>query len=526
MGDRFRGPRRLVLPAVWLALGLLVGPPEHAAAQTASETKKVERSEPRRVFYPGRGCQSRVLEVEVWSEPLEIWGPHPEHPRVVADSCQLEDAQRALHQIRVRCIDPTARKEASPWRVGLGRSLEGGRNRCEDRAEDHDGAGIEIDEPKPGTRVENSAAEVSVGGRVSFEEREAAGYEIVIAIDVSGSTWQPAGIDVDGDGTVGVPLGIPPVVYSSDIGDTILAAEIQAVRILVSRLQPSLGPTRIGIVSFSGERVRGEGGGTYSTRPPVRVESPLTDNFEQLSGVLDEVQDRGSEGGTNFFAAVERSVVELSGRWDAASDARPNTRKVVLLLTDGIPSPPAPGSSFADPARRVNAVLATRGAHDDGIELHIYALGGRAQAFPKFVRSLLHGSAGSFTRVREPGQAASFLRDLTFSALERVSIRNLTADAESPAVSLTPDGHFSGLLAVRPGRNEVLVTATASDGRERRREFAFDYANSKDRQRLLDAERDRIRKRQRFRKEIEIEAAPREKNGSQGGEAEPIQPRD
>ena len=358
--------------------------------------------------------------------------------------------------------------------------------------------------------MENRLGEARVVGRVSFEEREAAGYEIVIVIDVSGSTWQPAGIDVDGDGTLGIPLGSPPMLYSSDLGDTILAAEIQAVRILVSRLEASLGPTRVAIVSFSGEQVRGEGGGAYTTRPPVRVESPLTDNFEQLSGVLDEILERGSYGGTNFFAAVERSVLELSGRWDAASDARPNTRKLILLLTDGVPSPPPPGSSFADPARRVNALLATRGAHDEGIELHIYALGGRADAFPLFVRSLLHGSAGSFTRVREPGEAASFLRELSFSAVERVVIRNITTGGSSPEVALAPDGQFSATVAAAPGRNEVLVTATAADGRERRREFAFDFANPKDRRRLLDVERERIRERQRWRKELAIEAEPSE----------------
>jgi hypothetical protein len=153
----------------------------------------------------------------------------------------------------------------------------------------------------------------------------------------------------------------------------------------------------------------------------------------------------------------------------------------------------------------VNAVLATRGAHGEGVELHIYALGGQAGAFPKFVRSLLHGSAGSFTRVREPGEAASFLREVSFTAIDRVMIENLTTGKPSPEIVLTPDGHFSGRVAVVSGRNQVLVTAVARDGREHRREFAFDYANPNDRKRLLDAERTRIQKHQRRGKEIEIE---------------------
>ena len=256
----------------WLGLALacgLFGSPAfgEVTGDSASEAAAA-KPETHEVFYPGSGCGSRVLEVEVWYDAEETWIRHPNHPRVVADSCQPEARSRPLHQIRVRCIDPSSRTGPSPWRVGLARSREPGGDRCSDRAPDADGAGIEIESPAPGSRVENRVGEARVVGRVSFEEREAAGYEIVIVIDVSGSTWQPAGIDVDGDGTLGIPLGSPPMLYSSDLGDTILAAEIQAVRILVSRLEASLGPTRVGIVSFSGEQVRGEGGGasTKSSR--------------------------------------------------------------------------------------------------------------------------------------------------------------------------------------------------------------------------------------------------------------------
>ena len=100
----------------------------------------------------------------------------------------------------------------------------------------------------------------------------------------------------------------------------------------------------------------------------------------------------------------------------------------------------------------------------------------------------------------------SFLRDLTLSPVERVAIENLTTGDLSPAVALAPDGRFTGTVPVVPGRNDVLVTATATDGRERRREFTFDYANPADRQRLLEDERERIRKQKQWRKELEIGA--------------------
>jgi len=338
---------------------------------------------------------------------------------------------------------------------------------------------------------------VDIAGRIGFGERETEGYEILIAIDVSGSTQQPSGVDVDGDGQLGIPLEHRGAVFSSDPDDSILAAEVNAVRMLVDRLEPGLGPTRVGLLTFSGEYMASEGG-LLTRRPGVRVEAPLSDDFVELAAVLDQILARGSGGSTDFFAAVDRSLLELSGRWDALSDARPGARKVLLLLTDGIPSP-QPGGV----ATRARALLATREA--EGVVIHIYALGGQAAEFPKFVRSLLQDSAGSFTRVSDPAQAASFLDDVSFSSVQLVEIENLTTQQSAEAVSLRPDGHFVGQVPVSSGRNVVLVKGHASDGRERRREFELRYVNSREQDRLLAEELAR-QDRERQRKALEIRA--------------------
>lgn len=447
------------------------------------------------VFYPGRACASRVLDVEVWDREVEAWQPHRAHSRVVADSCQPEAPSQSLHEIRVRCVDPSGRVAPSPWRVGLGLGRDEGGSRCADRESDADGAGVEISFPASGATVMNPEDHAGIEGRVGFGEREAVGYEIVIAIDVSGSTQQPSGVDVDRDGEVGLPIEARGAVFSTDPGDSILAAEVQAVRMLVDRLEPGLGPTRVGLLTFSGQRVEAEGG-IVSRRAGVRVETPLSDDFNELGAVLDQILARGSAGSTDFFTAVDRSLLELSGRWDAVSDARPGARKVLLLLTDGIPSPQPSGA----PAR-ARALLATREA--DTVVIHIYALGGLADAFPGFVRALLQDSAGSFTRVLDPSQATSFLDDVSFAEVQRVDIQNLTTNERAESVSLSPDGHFSGQLPVRSGRNVVLVTASTSDGRERRREFEFRYVNSLEKDRLLAEERAR-QSREKQRKELEI----------------------
>ena len=503
--------KRLPVPApAWTSLGIaglsLAGLLAVASAPSAAAESPVPAKAPE-LFYPGRDCPSRVLEVEVFDEAQELWSAHPDHARVAAESCVLEP--RAAHAIRIRCIDPTAHRAPGPWRIGLGKTP--GADRCQQRQPDPDGAGVAIAWPEAGSEIVQESDSITLRGHAGFEARESVGYEIFVVIDVSGSTAEPAGIDVDGDGEVGRPIGRPPVIRSSDPGDSVLAAEIQAVRILVERLEAGLGRTRVGILSFSGETVVGEGGGSYTTHPAVRVEVPLSDSIEEIDAGLDQVLARGSLGGTNFYAAIDRSLLELSGHWSAQSDVRPGAGKIIVLLTDGVPSPPAPGTAYADPANRVRAVLATRGAEAEGVTTHIYALGGRAEAFPLFVRAVLSGRAGSFTRVRNPGEAASFLRELQFASVREVAITNLDLDREASGIEVTPDGHFSAEVPVASGENTIRVRARSADGRERSREVSFRFVRPSDREALLEAERRRLEAARSLRKDLRIErATPRD----------------
>ena len=82
--------------------------------------------------------------------------------------------------------------------------------------------------------------------------------DVMIVVDVSGSTSAPSGVDVDGDGDIGldpeyelvVPGTYPPGTKNTDPGDSILAAEIEAGAALIKTLDPTR--VRVGIVSFSG----------------------------------------------------------------------------------------------------------------------------------------------------------------------------------------------------------------------------------------------------------------------------------
>jgi hypothetical protein len=81
----------------------------------------------------------------------------------------------------------------------------------------------------------------------------------MIVLDVSGSTENPSGADVDGDGEIGVdpalellpPGAFPEGMKSTDPDDSILHAEAQAARALVKGLDPRR--VRVGLVTFAGE---------------------------------------------------------------------------------------------------------------------------------------------------------------------------------------------------------------------------------------------------------------------------------
>jgi hypothetical protein len=107
--------------------------------------------------------------------------------------------------------------------------------------------------------------------------------------------------------------------------------------------------------------------------------------------------------------------------------------------------------------------------------------------------------------------------------VDDVVITNLTLREVSYDVSLAPDGSFSGFVPVRPGLNEILVTALASDGSEASARLEFEFEEAELSARELARELERIKRRnkellrmlereriQRFRdrqRDVVIEAA-------------------
>ena len=163
------------------------------------------------------------------------------------------------------------------------------------------GVRIMVHTPKNGEVVRSRVDLAPLGGSAVAGERPSS-FDVLLVLDVSGSTKYPSGVDVDEDGEVGetrsslVP-GVPDT-PNSDPDDSVLAAEIQACYALLSGLDAAR--VRVGLVSFAGEIDPK----TLMRRSPdqkdAHVEQPLTSDFSKVRQALEAVLLRGASGGTDM----------------------------------------------------------------------------------------------------------------------------------------------------------------------------------------------------------------------------------
>jgi hypothetical protein len=389
---------------------------------------------------------------------------------------------------------------------------------------------IFVEAPRAGEVVKNQVHQAPIRGTaVAFGERPI-DFDIMLVIDVSGSTRNASGSDVDRDGHTGTNPQLeasaagayPPGTLSTDPDDSILAAEVRAADALVASLTPN-GRTRVGVISFSGEMNPRTGYRVRYDQQDAWLEVPLTADFAAVRARLPEILRRGPDGGTNFAAGIRLAITELAGLSGARSGARPGARKLVLFLSDGLPTFPVGLGSESDPGDVEAALGAANVAHSAGIAINTYALGPSALSNPFAATEISRITLGTFLPVKNPGDIVSFLQGASFANVEDVVFTNLTTKEVSTDVSLRPDGSFSGFVPVREGKNQVRVTALTSDGTsasvevelefaasgKSERELSLELARIRDRNKelMLLVERDHIKRfREHQRKELAIEA--------------------
>jgi hypothetical protein len=388
---------------------------------------------------------------------------------------------------------------------------------------------IRVDRPASGSVVESELHMAELLGLASAQGDGARGFDVMIVLDVSKSTQSASGADVDEDGNVGedphlglfAPGEYPDDVFSTDPEDTILHAEVKAARILVDGLDPAR--VRVGLVTFSGEVDAQTGMQRRPDQKDATLQVPLSQDFAQVRAALARVLAVGSNGATNFAAAIRLATQELAGLSGATSASRAGAKPVILFLTDGVPSFPAGQATVSDPGDLEAAVAAARVAQAAGIRINTYAVGPDALAKPKAATEVARVTLGTYTPVTEPGAIVAALQAVSFANVEDVGVVNLTTQESAPDVRLNPDGSFQAFVPVREGKNRVLVNALASDGSEANLELEFDFkiAEKKGLEkqaelarlrklndeliRHLEAERvKRARREQRIQRELEI----------------------
>jgi Mg-chelatase subunit ChlD len=326
---------------------------------------------------------------------------------------------------------------------------------------------VQILSPVDGSRITQDKNSILVSGKVARETGRSASVDILLVMDVSGSTAMYAGADLGEADQPPESSGFSPpqiVIGGMNIGkpplrnprNSILAAEVAAARRLL--LQLNADTTRVGVVTFS------EG---------AKLLQPLTHDFEQIRRVLADVLRGGPFGGTNMVEGVRMATAELFGL--GTSEKRTDAIKVQFLLTDGFPSLPIGGGKRATPQDTELAINAARLAGKAGIKVHVFALGDEALSYPRAALGIARESGGTYTPVMRPADVLAVLENISVVGVDYVEVVNQTIGQKASQLRLAADGFFSSAVPVAEGRNLITVSARASDGSYGRHSITIDY---------------------------------------------------
>jgi hypothetical protein len=319
-----------------------------------------------------------------------------------------------------------------------------------------DEASLILEIESPLDRAEVPGLEAFVAGRALAPHGDARGYDVVVAIDSSASTSEPAGLDADGDGRIESPSPLFRLQLLAHLADddSVLAGEVAAAQRLLARLDPRT--TRMGVVSFRGDQ--------DASSSDARVWLVPEHDHGRVHSILEKVRAAGSKGMTNMAAGVAAAVDALQLARRRPHALRAPAESHVLFLTDGRPTAP---HSYLRNVR--DALEVAHEARRAGIRVHTFALGAEAKRAPLVAVELARITGGRFTAVRNLSQLALELERIELSRIERLSVVNQTLERAATELRHEPDGSFAALLELRPGLNELCASARSVDGRSARR---------------------------------------------------------
>jgi Mg-chelatase subunit ChlD len=315
--------------------------------------------------------------------------------------------------------------------------------------------------PQAGAAIEGTPW-VTVTGRARGPRVEpTAGFDVMLILDTSGSTGSPArgragnlGWGPLGRGPGFGPLPAPP-------RDSILGAEVTAALNFLT--QADRAGTRVGVVTFAGAFQPMTGAAVAGSTNAVVVQ-PLTLDHQAVRSALSRVLARGPEGGTDMAAGLRLAVRELLALEGAASPARPEARKVGLLLTDGFPTLPFGSVGGMDPGDLDVTLNAARVAAKGGILVHTFCLGPEALGQPAACTDVARITGGRHHLVETPADIVEILPRTSIGRVELLSVRNVTTGQMARSLTVGPDGEFTAEVPLVPGENRLVADLLGGAG--------------------------------------------------------------
>lgn len=279
--------------------------------------------------------------------------------------------------------------------------------------------------------------------------------DVILAIDLSDSTLEPCGIDLDGDGEGGAThpamrewLGRQPDVRErlldrvarEDFDDSVLMAELAAAYAIVA--QADARALRIGIVAFSSSGW---------------VAAPIGSSNQALVEALDHLRWNFfyELGFTDFAAGLEVAANAL----DQAGERRPGVGRSIVFLSDGATSGVRPRWDLEAAVLAASRRVATR-----DVRVYSYALGPEARQTLDVYRGMAELTSGHFEQLQRPSDAVARLRAIDFAEVAQLDIVNLTTGVPARALRSFADGSFDALVELSPGANRLRFTARAANG--------------------------------------------------------------
>lgn len=347
-------------------------------------------------------------------------------------------------------------------------------------------------------------------------------HDVVIALDVSTSTNEHAGADVDGDGRRDTGWKGPDSIYRAQL----LAARNFLAAVERAPYNRGGERIRVGIVSYSGaeslRRLPEDAQRGISDAEILRLgrrdadlQLAPTRDYAEARRVIDRLEHLSPIGMTDVAAGVGRALLELDAIAEAG--ARPVPQQTILLLTDGKPSLPYDREQ-ADAA----AARAGRMAARAGVAVNVFAIGRDAvsRSDNDALERLARRSGGRYVPLEEPADIVPALAATSLSAVERVELANRTTGRAAQAVATGIDGSFYGEVLLAEGENEIAVSAVASDGSRSTRRLRVTWERGRPVAELA-LELERIRRenealveRVRTQLALEVEAARRRQRKS------------